>query len=186
MYFRCRKYQSHSHIVFRGRVPSTSLNGRSKIVPLLPPVPGARMPGYSFSAPNENAERWLPRAAAEGLFVYSVLHTENSALYLRLREPRGPKSPPAEARRGRPPQSSVRNTRKPFISHRRSVVASATARNSFVSRRKSVAATTGNRSSPAAVSVAACETFVAASAMRNSGGMMANGASGRFLLRFLL
>ncbi len=39
--------QKPPHVVFRGRAPATSLNGRSKIVPLLPPVPGARMPGPS-------------------------------------------------------------------------------------------------------------------------------------------
>ena len=44
------------HVVLRGIAAGISLNGQSKIGPLLFPVPGARCRRRSFSAPNDNAE----------------------------------------------------------------------------------------------------------------------------------
>ncbi len=47
--------------------PATSA-GASKPSPFF----NARPSGHSFSAPNENAERWLPHAAARSLIVHCV------------------------------------------------------------------------------------------------------------------
>ena len=55
-YFWWQKYQNHPHVVLRRIVFRLVLSGRSKIEPLQPPAPGARVLSRSFSAPNENAD----------------------------------------------------------------------------------------------------------------------------------